>query len=106
MVDYSLYSCSISDLINQIIKRERLPDSISKNLKERLKAVDDDTIYYKEYPYKTPLVFINPKVTLNDIFETRIKNHLNDHIMVFTGVAVDPDDDEYYDMYDDYEYDG
>ena len=102
MTDYSLYTCKISDIIDQIIKRERLPDNISSQLKDKLKSVDDDTIYYKEYQYRTPLVFTNPKVTLNDIFEARIKNHLYDHIMVFTGVAVDPD--EYYDMYDDYGY--
>lgn len=101
MNDYSLYTCRIPELVDQIIKKERLPKELANELKYRVNKLNDDTIYYKDYPYNTPLAFIKPNTTINDIFEERIKNHLRDHIMIFMGIAMD---DEFYDNEDDLYY--
>lgn len=97
MVDYSVYTCKMSELIDQIIRKERIPKDIANCLRENVKKVDDDTVYYKDYPYRTPLAFINPYTTINDIFEMRIKEHMKDHIIVFDGIAVDQEEcDDFY----------
>lgn len=101
MNDYSEYTCKISELIEQIIRKERLPKPVADKLRTNVKLVDDDTVYYKDYPYKTPLIFINPYVTLDDIFETRIKEHMKNHIMLFSGIGVTGlSEEDYEDLFD------
>lgn len=114
MTDYSEYKYTFSEILNQIMKKERIKPQFNDKIKKLIMQNDGQNVYYKEYPYKTPLSFSDPTMPIEDILETRVKPHMMDCIVVilpFRIIKLDSSQreeleqilmdelDDYYDMY-------